>query len=448
MRKKVLFVMLSLFLISVSPDFTIAGLQEYCLEKYCEPICDCSGETECNDIAQNAFWKGQAMPGEVDFFCEDYLETDVYGGVACDFEPSGITLDLSTAQGRSNEIRYIHGKRVYVDEDTIGQCSVTYGGSSPTYVVTSAQRIPLGSYETTTFSGCQIGKPKKVSSATTQGNSIIYPPTKATLYRYEFNYDNVGGSGTVCGANEYCILKKSGDNFGVCKTIENIEDFTDVFGYFCPGCSKNERNSGTTLQMKFSPILADNFDAWALSTVQDSIGNVYTIYYEPKEWFTSRGDMSNGGVNYYHSGMTECISNFGPGVRVASMEVCNDMGDCVTTSNNYELNDTNLDCIRTSGVVDVVPVTKAKSAYRRLKSPLLHPDGTHKTMRLEDVDVRKGSHLAVPNVAGGVMYNQVGLRVSGTPGRITNKYFTTDSSADSLDNFFDYSFLDKGFILR
>ncbi len=333
MIKKILFGLL--FLVSV--NFVMAGgLETYCLERYCEPICECNNVDDCKS-GTNSFWKASLRTVDIENFCAELFETGGIGDDDCSFLSGSIDVssldeyqavvpctykyypfdpidcDISgnwelcrsqgcIKEGRKQARKDIHGKRIYINSDTVGQCRLTSNGDGE---VSNAVREVIGGVGGASFSDCTFGELKKLSS--NSGALLTSSESNPSLFLYDWNLEKVGQECTTAdGGAGFCSFEMDSDgNIGVCKGIEYIADFSDSFGYFCPGCNENEKNAGTSTMQKFSALLGQDINRWTLKRIVKSNGNSYNFNYEPKTWFNSRGDNSNSYAASFSQVMAE-----------------------------------------------------------------------------------------------------------------------------------------------
>lgn len=459
MNKKTLFGVL--FLLSFT--FVLgASLETYCLERYCEPVCDCYDVDDCKS-GDNAFWKASLRTVEIENFCAELFENGDIDVGDCNFLKGNIDpsyhsvhqavdhcysiypgagmgfVELNCSQegffgacllsgcigyGRAEAREYIHGKRVYIDSNNIGQCRLT---SNENNEVISAVRENLGTVASSSFTGCTFGKIKKMSS---NDNAILAssesPPS---LFLYEWDLDKVG---QPCDeGNGFCSFEFDSDgNIGVCRDVENIADFSDSFGYFCPACNENEKNAGTSTMQKFSSLLGQDVNRWTLKRITKSNGNSYNFNYEPKTWFTSRGDSSNKysapfshvmseGSNFQFPSGTAACSDF------ASGATCNSVSySCASVGSNWERYSDSCDNI----LVDSGNLTVQANTEVVLRRIPVHDISAGDSFTIEGTSSNSDSLIFV------VPYNENNNRINGNNLNI-------DSGSCSVDSGPNYVYL-------
>ncbi|MEA2037596.1 MAG: hypothetical protein U9O94_08860 [Nanoarchaeota archaeon] len=193
----------------------------------------------------------------------------------------------------------------------------------------------------------------------------------------------------------------------------------------------------------FSEIGTEDSDAWMLSKIEWPTGGYSEFTYEPDEWFTSRGDANNPHYqfddletthkNYYAfirnyipqlgyfspPGLTpeqKCESNHGGGIRVKEAVTCDGMDNCYSTSYDYTMHDDDLECPRTSGTLNVVPLARGNIPFG-----------------YEELDFRRASHGGGAYTDGSVIYNQVKVSQKNMPYYTIQYYTTVDSTPENTD---------------
>ncbi|MBU0665993.1 MAG: hypothetical protein KKC26_01390 [Nanoarchaeota archaeon] len=251
-----------------------------------------------------------------------------------------------------------------------------------------------------------------------------------------------GDSSTPC--YQYCYRPTDGISCGdgkICwlsSCMDNTINFHDAFGLNYVAGTPTDHNSPSPAQGTFSKSGTENVDSWTLKKITYPSGSSASWNFEVDTWFTSRGDaiqpLAGLYKNYYaylrhkddSDGISKtemCEANYGGGLRVKSITQSDGLGNSYTTTYDYNMYDSELDCVRTSGAISLVPFSPAESDT-------------------SDKDLRRPSHRGGPYVMGGVIYNEVKETVGSGNGYTIYKFLTVDSTPENTNGAIDENALD------